>query len=286
MSALCVGFRSLVVCSLVFSAGLATTALADGGKSSSSRGYDRGQSDRGSERGGSRGGGSRYDGGSRHDSRSSWGDRCEPVRYIPPRHCEPVRYCPPPVRYCPPPVRYCPPPIAYCPPPRFSIRIGFSDPCWEPAPICYTPRPICVTPVYTRPIYTTTVVQERIYVPAPTERIVVVERPAPVVIQAPARTDTGIEINRDNGGRSTIPSGSTIPGSDIPADVVAPAPQVPQGQARPSPVMRPDAFAAAVNQPRTRGTLAATTVNMAPAATTTVAAAAINRLPDPPAPTR
>ncbi|MCX5688650.1 MAG: hypothetical protein NTV94_02455, partial [Planctomycetota bacterium] len=178
MSALCVGFRSLVVCSLVLSAGLATTAVAEGGRSSSSsRGYDRGSqsdhgSDRGSDRGydrgsdrdGSRGGGSsdhgggRYDGGSRHDSRSSWGDHCGPV-YVPPRHCEPVVYCPPP-RYCPP-VRYCPPPR--CETPRFSIRIGFSSPCWEPEPICYTPRPICVTPVYySRPIYTTTVVQERV----------------------------------------------------------------------------------------------------------------------------
>ncbi|MCX5689145.1 MAG: hypothetical protein NTV94_05040, partial [Planctomycetota bacterium] len=79
---------------------------------------------------------------------------------------------------------------------------------------------------------------------------------------------------------------SSIPGSDIPTDVVSPATQAPQGQARPSPVMRPAAFAAAVNQPKTRGALAATTVNMAPAATTIVATATINRLPDPPAPTR
>jgi hypothetical protein len=74
-----------------------------------------------------------------------------------------------------------------------------------------------------------------------------------------------------------------------PTDVLAPAsqaPAVPQGQSRPSPVMRPEAFAATVNQPKTRGTLAATTVNMAPAATTTVAAATVNRLPDPPAPSR
>jgi hypothetical protein len=101
MSGPCVGFRGLVVCSLVLSAGLATTALADGGRGSSSRGYDRGgQSDRGGERGGGR-----PSGGSRHESGPRGGDRSH--AYVPPRHHEPVRYCPPPRRY--EPVRYCPP---------------------------------------------------------------------------------------------------------------------------------------------------------------------------------
>jgi hypothetical protein len=86
-------------------------------------------------------------------------------------------------------------------------------------------------PVY-RPVYTE-VVQERVYVPAPTQ-VIYVNRAEPVVVQqAPTpQPQQSIEINRNDGTRIQLPEGRSYPGGDIPTDAIPGA--RPQGQTQPS----------------------------------------------------